>query len=310
VPTPLIKPRSLHKNDTIGIIAPASPISRDLLQAGVAAIEQLGYGVAFSDSIYAEELYFAGPHRQRARELERMFADQEIKGIICARGGYGTNHLLREIDVSIIKKNPKIFCGYSDVTTLLTYFHDSTGFVTFHGPMVTKDFAKSGGVDLESFRAILQGEECSFDTAGMQVIREGNAEGRLYGGCLSMLAASLGTPYEIQTEGTLLFIEDIATKPFQIDRMLTQLMLAGKFDGVQGVVFGEMLDCIQPGGQSYTLQEVISRTLESLKLPIVFGLRSGHVSQGNITVPLGVRARLSATAAEVELQTLEPATEG
>lgn len=303
-----IKPRSLHSGDAVGILAPASPIKRDLLQAGCAAIEQLGFRPVFNQSIYAEDLYFAGSHAERARVLQSMFADPEIKAIICARGGYGTNHLLPLLDLSVVKANPKIFVGYSDVTTLLTYFKDATGLVTFHGPMVSKDFANKRGVDLESFFAITSRATCSFDVSGTSVLREGEAEGTLYGGCLSLLVASLGTPYEIRADDTLLYIEDIAAKPYQIDRMLMQLKYAGKLDGVSGIIFGEMLDCIQPSGQSYSLREVLLRTLEDLKVPIIFGFRSGHVSRGNITLPFGVRARLRADSTGISLETLEPAT--
>jgi muramoyltetrapeptide carboxypeptidase len=271
-------------------------------------IELLGFRPVFSETIFAEDLYFAGSHSARASELKRMFADPTIKAIVCARGGYGTNHLLPLIDLEIVRRNPKIFVGYSDVTTLLTYFADAAGLVSFHGPMVTKDFARSGGVDLDSWRRVLSGEACIFGVSDASVLREGEAEGVLYGGCLSMLVASLGTPYEIRTEGTLLFVEDVATKPFQIDRMLMHLKYAGKLDGVRGLIFGEMLDCFQSPGQGYSLQDVIVRTLSRLQVPIVFGFRSGHVSTANLTLPLGVRARLVASSGGVTLETLEPAT--
>ena len=268
----------------------------------------MGFRPTFSDPIFAEDLYFAGPHEDRARELNRMFADPQVKAIICARGGYGTNHLLPLLDRKVIRENPKVFLGYSDIATLLTYLSDSTGLVTFHGPMITKDFARADGVDVDSLRAILGGKTCRFDTSGAVTLFEGVAEGRLYGGCLSMLGASLGTPYEIHTEETLLFVEDIAVKPYQIDRMLMQLKYAGKLDGVKGIVFGEMLDCVQAAKQGYTLQDVIRRTLSGLAVPIIFGVRSGHVSRANVTLPFGVRARLNATFDSVEFQALEPAT--
>jgi muramoyltetrapeptide carboxypeptidase len=186
--------------------------------------------------------------------------------------------------------------GYSDVTTLLTWFADH-GLVTFHGPMVTKDFG-AGFVDIPSFNAATTGDPFSISliASGVEVLVPGEAEGVLYGGCLSILVASLGTPYAAQTEGKLLFLEDVAAKPYQIDRMLMHLKLAGKLRDVKGIIFGEMLDCVQPGGQAYTLQEIILRVLGELRIPIVFGLPSGHVSKPNITLPLGVRAKLHANS--------------
>src|SRR5690349_4815313 len=224
-----------------------------------------------------------------------MFGRDDVRAIICARGGYGCNYLLEGIDLKLIARQPKIFMGYSDITTLLTYISDATGLVTFHGPMVTKDFA-DGRVDEKSWNAAVQGTEAwalELDNAsGAATLVEGEAEGKLYGGCLSMLAASLGTPCEVQTDGTILFIEDVAAKPYQIDRMLMQLKLAGKFAGVRGIVFGEMLDCVQSKSQDYTLQEVIMRVLGDLQIPVAYGLRSGHVSRQNVTLPIGVQAQL------------------
>ena len=224
-PKARVKPPALRRGDTVGIVAPASNIKRESLDAGCHALQQLGYKPFYFDSILEQDLYFAGLAKRRARELEDMFSRSEVRAIICARGGYGTNYLLEEIDLAKIKANPKIVVGYSDVTTLLTYFADAAGLVTFHGPMVTKDFAHSDGVDLHSWQAALFGQsDWSIGSeSGMKVLIEGKAEGMLYGGCLSMLAASLGTPYEVHTDGTILFIEDVAAKPFQIDRMLMQL---------------------------------------------------------------------------------------
>jgi muramoyltetrapeptide carboxypeptidase len=195
----------------------------------------------------------------------------------------------------VLLANPKPFIGYSDITTLLTWLTDH-GLVTFHGPMVTKDFARENGVDLTSWASILSSAsayERDFSANEIEVLVKGEAEGILYGGCLSMLAASLGTPYEIHTEGTILFLEDINAKPFQVDRMLMQLKLAGKFADVRGVIFGEMLDCSQPSGQDYTLQEIILRLLSDLRIPIAYGFSSGHVRCANRILPFGVRGRLT-----------------
>jgi muramoyltetrapeptide carboxypeptidase len=309
---PRTKPRSLRSGDTVGIIAPASNIKREMLDAGCEALRQLGYKPFYFDSIFERDLYFAGSVERRVGELEEMFVREDIRAIICARGGYGTNYLLGKVDLGKLKVHPKIFIGYSDVTSLLTWFVDLAGLVTFHGPMATKDFAHLDGIDLASWQAALGGMESwalgAQAASTAKPLIEGSAEGTLYGGCLSMLAASLGTPYEIHTEDTILFVEDVATKPFQIDRMLMQLKLAGKLDGVRGMVFGEMLDCFQTRDQDYSLQEVILRVVGDLGIPVADGLRSGHVSRQNVTLPLGVRVRLRVTSTGVELRFLEAAT--
>jgi muramoyltetrapeptide carboxypeptidase len=304
-----VKPPSLQQGDTVGIIAPASNIAADPLEAGCNAIRKMGFNLFYFDSILEKDLYFAGALTRRVQELEEMFVRDDVKAIVCARGGYGTNYLLRAVNPKTIVRHPKIFVGYSDITTLLTWFSDK-GMVCFHGPMAAKDFAVADGVHSASWQAALSGQDewsLNSDT-GAEPMIEGTAEGTLYGGCLSMLVASLGTPYEIQTANTILFIEDVYTKPFQIDRMLMQLKLAGKLSRVKGIIFGEMLDCIQQPNQDYTLQEVILRIVEDLQIPVGFGFRSGHVSRSNITLPIGVRARLTVMSKEVKLEILESAT--
>ena len=199
--------------------------------------------------------------------------------------------------------------GYSDLTSLLTTFADTANFVTFHGPMLAKDFALPDGVDLASWQNALTGatEWEIGEASGARPLLAGQAEGVLYGGCLSILVAALGTPYDIRTAGTIIFLEDVAAKPYQIDRMLMQLKLAGKLQDVRGIVFGEMIDCRQSSGQDYTLEEVVLRVVGDLGIPIAYGLRSGHVSRANVTLPFGVRARLE-VGDQVKLKILESAT--
>ncbi|MGA9475547.1 MAG: LD-carboxypeptidase [Terriglobales bacterium] len=303
-----VKPAALRRGDKVGIVAPASNIKRELLDAGCDGLRGLGYEPFYFDSILERDLYFAGSAERRVRELEDMFVRDDIRAIVCARGGYGVNYLLGAIDIKKIAAHPKIFVGYSDVTTLLTWFAGEGNFVTFHGPMVTKDFAIADGVDLASWQSALNGES-SWEIgagSGAKPLVAGEAEGVLYGGCLSLLVAGLGTRHDISTEDTILFIEDVAEKPYRIDRMLRQLKLAGKFAGVRGIVFGEMLDCRQTAQQDYTLEEVVLRVVGDLGIPVAFGMRSGHVSQANITLPFGVRARLE-VGRDVELQILESA---
>ena len=306
-----IKPPVLQPGDTVGIVAPASPIQRNLLDAGCVSLWRLGYKPFYLESIFDQELYFAGSVRRRARELEEMFEREEVRAVLCARGGYGCNYLLEELKVEKIAAHPKIFVGYSDATTLLAHFTERANLVTFHGPMVTKDFAAAEGVHEGSWKNATGGKTkwdvAAIPGSGVAPLVEGKAEGVLLGGCLSLLVASLRTPYEIHTTDTILFLEDAHAKPFQIDRMLRQLKLAGKLSGVRGLVFGEMLECIQHPEQDYTLEEVVKRVVGDLGIPVAYGLRSGHVSRGNITLPLGVRASL-VVQQEVRLTILEAAT--
>ncbi len=308
-PISRVKPPALIAGDTVGIVAPASNIKRTDLEAGCDALRQAGYRPFYFDSILDQDLYFAGSVDRRRRELEAMFMREDVKAIVCARGGYGANYLLEALDLEKIKAHAKIFVGYSDVTALLTYFCDAGGFITFHGPMAAKDWAHDDGVDVSSWQAALSGIsswELDLGTgSGATGLVEGTAEGILSGGCLSILVASLGTPYEIKTSGTILFMEDVGAKPYQIDRMLMQLKLAGKFEGVRGIVFGEMPDCLQTANQGYTLQDVIQRIVGPLGIPLAYGVRSGHVTAGNITLPVGVRARLTVRDRQVALRILE-----
>lgn len=337
-PPALLKPPPLRAGDVVGIVAPASNVERAALERGCEGLRALGYQPFYFDSIFAQDLYFAGSRERRVRELHEMFARPEVRAIVCARGGYGCNYLLDQLDLAVIRSNPKILVGYSDLTALLTYLHDAIGLVTFHGPMVAKDFASELirrpaaklPRDFEPFtwpmalggefaRWELVGPTADAIDTGIRSLVAGSGEGRIYGGCLSILCASLGTPYEVQTEDTILFLEDMNEKPYQVDRLLVQLARAGKLHGVRGIVFGEMLGCSQsPGGgsgwgtqpgQDYTLEEAVQRVLRlhAPDIPVAYGLRSGHVSHANVTLPLGVRARLE-VAEKAKLSILESPT--
>ena len=305
----IIRPNALRPGDTVGIVAPASNIDEKALRLGTKNLQRLGYEPVFLHSILSREIYFAGTAERRAAELEAMFDSDDLRAVLCARGGYGSNHVLPLLDIRKFKRKPKIFVGYSDITSLLTWFVDN-GMVAFHGPMVTKDFAHLGGWDEDAWEAVLEGQGCVMEFgqgSAVEALVPGDAKGVLYGGCLSILVASLGTPYEIQTDGKLLFIEDIGAKPYQVDRMLMQLKLAGKLRRVRGIVFGEMLDCVQPGGQDYSLKEIIVRLLSDLKIPIAFGFPSGHVRSGNVVLPFGVPATLEVGRKRIRFS-MEPAT--
>lgn len=298
----------MRRGDKVALIAPASSFSREGFLAGCQRLRQMGYDPVYDENIFERDIYFAGSAGRRTHEFHEFWQREDIAALICVRGGYGTNYLLDSLNFELFTKHPRILVGCSDITSLLTAIHDRTGLVTFHGPMVAKDIA-GGTLDLKSWISALHGaHNWEAPTAGSEVLRAGKAQGRLYGGCLSMLVASLGTPFEVQTEGTILLIEDIAERPYRIDRMLMQLRLAGKLDGVRGFVFGEMLDCVPPAGETYTLQQVIMRLLAPYNVPIVYGLKSGHVTGGNITLPIGIQAELAAQGADVRLRILEAST--
>jgi muramoyltetrapeptide carboxypeptidase len=307
-PEKVIRPAALRRGDKIALIAPASSFNRERFLVGCDRLRQMGYEPVYSQNIFDRDIYFAGSVERRTHEFHEFWRRDDIAALICVRGGYGSNYLLEKIDYRMVAEHPKIFLGSSDITSLLTAVHDRTGLICFHGPMVAKDIA-GGTFDGVSWESALQGAaDWSVPTSGIEVLRHGRAAGRLYGGCLSMLVGSLGTPFEIQMDDAILFIEDIAEKPFRIDRMLMQLRLAGKLDKVRGFVFGEMLDCAPPQGETYTLQQVIMRILAPYNVPVVYGLKSGHVTSGNVTLPIGVQAELAAEGAEVQLRILEAAT--
>ena len=300
---PAVKPPALHAGDTIGIVAPSSAVEREAIDAGCRRLRELGYKPFYLPSIFDQDLYFAGTVKRRVHELHEMFARPEVRAVLCARGGYGCNYLLPHLDADLIRTNPKIFVGYSDATWLLAWLAD-LGQVVFHGPMAARGFAQEDGVHLDSWRAAVCGEPCSIEfgpDSSVKPLVVGTAGGVLCGGCLSIVAAALGTPYELETEGRILFLEDVSTKPYQIDRMLMQLKFAGKLDGVRGIVFGEMLDCVQPGGQEFSLQEIVSRIVRNLGVPVAYGVPSGHVACDNVTLPFGVNVELSVASSSVQL---------
>ena len=279
----------------VRIIAPASSAQPARIAEGARVLAARGYRLSFG--AHAEGRYppyFAASAEARLADLHAAFADATVDLIMCTRGGYGSNYLLEELDLELIRSHPKPLFAYSDMTAVQTWLMDQTGLVAFHGPMLAADFYRAEGADLASFDAVLTGQLPAYSTAhGMRVLRPGDAQGILYGGCLSLLAASLGTPYAPHTEGKLLFLEDVGAKPYQVDRMLRQLRLAGKLDGVKGYIFGEMLDCTSPGAPPGLLEQAIFAALDGLAGPVAIGLRSGHVSRANVTLPLGLQARLT-----------------
>jgi muramoyltetrapeptide carboxypeptidase len=297
-----------HRGGGVSVISPASFAQTERVDRGMEALRALGFAPRTGEhSLARGPLFFAGTAEQRLVDLHAAFADESTEMIASLRGGYGSNYLLDGLDLDLIREHPKPFFAYSDLTGAQLYLLDKLCLPAFHGPMVAADFYKEDGVHLPSFHAAIAGDAYRVGPeGGLRALKPGTARGILYGGCLSILVSLLGTPWEPATEEKLLFIEDTGAKPYQVDRMLWQLRAAGKFEGVRGVIFGEMLDCTSPGAPPDLLEQVILRAFEGSDVPIAFGLRSGHVSRGNVTLTFGVEAELRA-GDDVALNILEPA---
>jgi muramoyltetrapeptide carboxypeptidase len=304
----VIKPKALTPGSTIGIVAAASNVKKELLEQGCRELESLGFKTYFRPDITSSFRYFAGTRDRRLGEFLEMLKSPDIDAIFCARGGYGSGQLLPSIDTDLIREHVKIVSGASDITLLLNWM-GRAGVVSFHGPMVATSIREGASAyDRSLLLDLLQGKKAvRFPTDETTILRPGIAEGRIIGGCLTLVAATLGTRNVIDTHDSILVLEDLDTKPYQIDRMLTQLIQAGKFAGVRAVVFGEMLNCIQHRDQGYTLQEVVTDLLQEFNVPILYGFATGHTSRPNVIVPFGVRARLDLTAPAPVFELLEPA---
>lgn len=308
----LVRPAALKPGDTIGLVTPSSSIQADFLAEGCLELESLGFGVRFREDIHDRHRYLAGGVDRRVEEFAQMMNDPSLAAVFCARGGYGSAHLLPHLDFESMVSEPRIFCGASDITMLLGAL-EHAGMVVFHGPMVATSIRLGEeGYNRDVLkRLMIEGEAVSFPTTGCEVLRPGRAEGRLTGGCISLVVSLLGTPWEVSTRGSLMVLEDIGCRPYQVDRMLTQLRQAGKFEGVQGFVFGEMLECFQHEEQDYTLQDVIVEVLGDLGVPILYNFPTGHSTQPNVPVPFGVPARLdledSSQGGAARFELLEPA---
>lgn len=307
--TSLFQLAPIPSNAALRVLSPASFANPDRLDRGLQHLRNLGFAPSLAPNAQTRgPLFFAGTPEQRLADLHEAFADPSAAFLAAVRGGYGSNYLLDALDLDLIRQNPKPFFAYSDLTGLQLHLLDHLGLPAFHGPMVAADFALEDGVHLPSFHAALAGQPFSLGpTEGLRTLRPGSAEGTLYGGCLSILVSLLGTPWEPDTAGKLLFIEDVGVKPYQIDRMLWQLRSAGKLEGIRGIVFGEMLDCVSSGAEPDLLDQVLLHAFRGADFPIATGLRSGHVSRQNVTLTFGVSARLQASAEQADLHLLEPA---
>jgi muramoyltetrapeptide carboxypeptidase len=305
-----IKPAALAPGGLVRVISTASPADRDALGRGIAELERLGYRVRTGAAMQPEG-YFAGSLLRRKAELESAFRDPEPSAVICSRGGYGTAALLDQIELRGLR--PKLLVGYSDVTMLQAYIWSRFRWPSLHGPMVAGGFdhgaASRCGYDLNSFLNASGGKRKSWTLAlDAEALARGDATGVLLGGCISLLETTIGTSWEFDTRGAILFLEDRGVKPYQLDRALLHLVQAGKFRGVRGIVLGDFPDCEPPMEGSPSVRDVCRRILMPLRVPIVFGAPIGHTTRPMLTVPFGVRARLRA-AGEGILEVLEPAVD-
>lgn len=314
-PEQIIKPERLKKGDTIGLITPSSAISRQSFDNTLKNMTELGFRVKYSPNMRVRKGFLAGTDAQRTADLHAMFADSEVSGIFCARGGYGSARLLPYLDYELIKTNAKVFIGYSDITALHFGIFKNSGLVTFHGPVGASDFTDfttrcfekavlkgKGNVEIEQAKEDREKEEDQFK---LRVISEGKNEGKLVGGNLSLVSSLTGTPYDLDFAGKMVFLEEVGESPYRIDRMLTQLLLAGKLQKAAGIALGVFNDCdYKPAdpdfGDTTSLWEVLSERLGNLGIPVIYGLSFGHVAN-NATLPMGVNAELDTGKASLQL---------
>ena len=330
MPRALLRPRRLRPGDLVAVDAPAGPVPHAPLLRGVRELERQGLRVRLGAGVLSRTRYLAGDDDRRAVDLLSLWAHPEVKAVFAARGGYGTARIVDALTPAFLRRHPKIFCGFSDNTTI----HQAcarAGLVSFHGPMAAWELAdgagragrtataarrllragdraeahrggpgvsRSGGYDATSFRAVLFGEGARglrLAPPAAATLVPGQARGRLLGGCLSLIAASLGCPEQLDARGAILLLEDVIEPPFRIDRMLTQLRRAGVFDGVRGVVLGDFPACAPPAGATWTLEEVLRDRLGDLGVPVVWRMPYGHTARPSLTLPLGTRATLLAS---------------
>ncbi|HTH53428.1 MAG TPA: LD-carboxypeptidase [Edaphobacter sp.] len=307
------KPPALRPGAMLAVVSPASTPKRELVERGLAELKTAGYRVKVGKYAWGGgPLYYAGTAAERLEDLHTAFADQEVDGIICTRGGWGSAELLPYLNAELIRANPKAFIGYSDHTSLHTWLQNEANLTSFYAPMVAADFAREGGVDWSSWRNTFHGStEWSLGAAdGLRVLQPGVGEGRLLGGCISILAEGLGTPFAPQLRESILFLEDIGTKPYQWDRMLLHLRYSGQLEDVRGIIFGDMEQCVG-GEEQQLLEQAILHGLRGFEGPVAIGLPSGHVNGANVTLPLGVAAKLDlAEETNPRLTFLEAAVSG
>jgi len=303
------KPKALGHGSQLAVFAPASPADNVKLSAGMAELKRLGFEAKSYPAMVSRE-YFAGPTEERRDGFLQAITARDVDGLIGLRGGYGSNYLLDD-DLAKELGEPKVVIGFSDLTSLQIYLWQKSGWVSIHGPMMAAGLAAGadvgGGYDAESFVAAVGKKDGGWTVSLKgESLAGGESEGTLLGGCLTLVETTLGTPWELDTRGAILILEDRGMKPWQVDRALMHLKQAGKLIGIRGIVLGDFPECEPPVAGSPTVLDVCSRILGPLGVPIVFAAPVGHTPRAMLTIPLGVKARLISKG-EGKLEILEPA---
>lgn len=290
------KPRRLIRGDTIGIIAPACYFDPVLFRRGVDKLRKMGFRVKYDRSIFSSHWSMAGYDRERADQINRMFADKQVKAIFCAQAGYGSVRVVPYLNSRIIRNNPKIFVGYSDITILLSYLFKTARTVVFHGPVVSGEIYEGMNVQtlkylLRMITSVMPLGRISFPH--LKTLKPGRATGVLVGGNLSLIADSIGTPYELDMDNKILFLEDIGEDLEVVDSHLMHLKLSGKLKKIKGIIFGRMIDCFDYSGKKYSIRNILRDILYDVNVPVLYGFPSGHSQKRrkfdvNITLPFGV----------------------
>lgn len=291
----MLKPRALVPGDRIAVVAPASPFRREDLDSGVAELRALGFEPVYDDSVFERRGYVSGDPSTRAAAIAAAWSDPSVAALIAVRGGYGSVQVLPLLDRDSLRRTPKAFIGYSDLTSLLDFLTLQVGIVSFHGVMLAGRLGRGAqGYDRESFLGALCRREPLGEIGGgvLEALRPGEASGPIVGGTMTQITASLGTPYAFEPPpGSVLFLEDVAERPYRLDRMLVQLRLAGVLARASALVFGEMRECDEPRGEP-TARATVADILRDFPGPILFGMPSGHTTGPSRTIPFGVRCRV------------------
>jgi muramoyltetrapeptide carboxypeptidase len=310
---PKIKPKRLKPGDTIGLIAPSSNTwENEEIDFAMDVLRSFGFKVKPGEHLYKRHGYLAGEDKQRASDVNKMFADKGVDAVYCLRGGYGSPRILPHLDYDLIKKNPKVIVGYSDVTALLNAIYSKTNLVTFHGPIAKQNFTD---YTLKNFKKVLFSPQANIELATPPVFeaKEGQAEkdnrlitvtpgkatGQLIGGNLSLMVKLVGTPFEPSYKNKILFLEDVEEQPYRVDGMLTHLLIAGRLKQLAGIVFGKCTDC-EAKGASLSLEQVIQDRLGNLNIPVLKGVMIGHIDD-MATIPVGAIATLDASRKRLTL---------
>lgn len=300
----MLKPKPLFPGARVALIAPAGPVPPERYGPAVHSVEELGLQAVVYESCLRSHGYFAGSDELRAHDINEAFADPGIDGIFCIRGGYGAQRLLERIDFDTVRRHPKFFAGYSDITALHTVINQDCGFVTYHTPMPSTElYGNVSEYTIENLKKVLFGQEIGElmnpENMPLQTLVGGRARGVLTGGNLSLISSSLGTPYEIDTKGKILFLEDVDEEPYRIDGMLVHMKAAGKFDDCAGIILGYWTNCVaEDPNRSLTLSQIFEEVISPAQKPALMNLACGH-SLPSLSLPLGSEVELDATAGKI-----------